>query len=143
MVLEEFTIQRVRETSRCTLILAGRLDLASASTLEEMIVGLCEDGTREVVLHLDALTYFDTTGLRMLLHGRQLCAEHGLDFRLVPVGRGVADASRARAGIQCGGGCAAYVETGVSNRHRSDLLLAWQAVTRGETKGRPSAEVTR
>jgi anti-anti-sigma factor len=86
-VPEEFTIQRVREARRCTLILAGRLDLASASTLEEMIAGLCDDGTREVVLHLDGLTYLDTTGLRMLLLGRGLCAEHGLDFRLAPVGR--------------------------------------------------------
>jgi anti-anti-sigma factor len=86
-VPEEFTIQRVREARRCTLILAGRLDLASASTLEEMIAGLCDDGTREVVLHLDGLTYLDTMGLRMLLLGRGLCAEHGLDFRLAPVGR--------------------------------------------------------
>jgi anti-anti-sigma factor len=86
-VPEEFTIQRVREAPRCTLILAGRLDRASASTLEEMIVGLCDDGTREVVLHLDGLTYLDTMGLRMLLVGRGLCAEHGLDFRLAPVGR--------------------------------------------------------
>lgn len=53
MVPEEFTIRRVRESRRCTLILAGHLDSASASTLEEMIVGLCEDGTREVVLRLD------------------------------------------------------------------------------------------
>jgi anti-anti-sigma factor len=85
-VPEEFTIQRVREARRCTLILAGRLDLASASMLEEMIVGLCDDGTREVVLHLDGLTYLDTMGLRMLLLGRGLCAERGLDFRLAPVG---------------------------------------------------------
>ena len=92
MVREEFTIRRVREPRRCTLILAGHLDSASASMLEEMIVGLCEDGTREVVLHLDGLTYFDTKGLRMLLRGRGLCAEHGLDFRLVPVGRGTAGA---------------------------------------------------
>jgi hypothetical protein len=50
MVPEEFTIRRVREPRRCTLILAGHLDSASASTLEEMIVGLCEDGTREVLV---------------------------------------------------------------------------------------------
>jgi anti-anti-sigma factor len=92
MVLEEFTIQRVREPGRCKLMLAGQLDVASASTLEEVIVGLCEDGTHEVVLHLDGLTYLDTTGLAMLLHGRELCAEHGLSLRMVPVGRGAAEA---------------------------------------------------
>lgn len=91
-VPEEFTIRPVREARRCTLILAGRLDLASVSTLKEMIVGLCEDGTREVVLHLDGLTYLDTMGLRMLVLGRGLCAEHGLDFRLAPVGRVAAGA---------------------------------------------------
>jgi anti-anti-sigma factor len=92
MVPEEFTIQRVREPGRCKLILAGQLDLGSASTLEEVIVGLCEDGTCEVALHLDGLTYLDTTGLSMLLHGRELCAEHGSSLRIVPVGRGVAEA---------------------------------------------------
>jgi anti-anti-sigma factor len=93
MVPEEFTIQRVKEDRRCTLILAGQLDLASAPTLEEMIVGLCADGTCEIVLRLDDLTYFDTTGLRLLLHGRELCAVHGSELRIVPVGRGAADAS--------------------------------------------------
>jgi anti-anti-sigma factor len=87
MVPEEFTIQRVNEDRRCTLILAGQLDLASAPTLEEMIVEICVDGRREIVLRLDDLTYFDTTGLRLLLRGRELCAAHGCDLRIAPVGR--------------------------------------------------------
>jgi hypothetical protein len=39
-------------------------------------------------------------------------------------------ASGARAEHECGGECLTYVETGVSNRHRSDVPLAWQAITR-------------
>lgn len=93
MVPEEFTIQRISEDRHCTLILAGQLDLASAPTLEEMIVGLCADGTRELVLRLDDLTHFDRTGLRLLLHGRELCAAHGGELHIVPVGRGAAEAS--------------------------------------------------
>jgi anti-anti-sigma factor len=121
-VREEFAIRRVREDGRGTLILTGRLDLASAPTLEELMVELCVDGAQEVVLDIGELTYLDSTGLRTLYHGRVLCTGYGCGFRLLPVTHGARES------------CFGERRSGRKRRRRSSTSLALVA--------RPEASVS-
>jgi anti-anti-sigma factor len=46
-----------------------------------------EPATRAVVLDLSRLTFMDSTGIHAVLLTKQLCAEHGCGFFVVPVRR--------------------------------------------------------
>jgi anti-sigma B factor antagonist len=55
------------------LALAGELDLASAGVLDTAIAELCTDGARRITLDMGELSFMDSTGLRSVLVGRELC----------------------------------------------------------------------
>jgi anti-sigma B factor antagonist len=80
----ELNIQAKREQDHHTLVLAGELDLASASELEGMVAQACADGAREVVLDLGRLRFIDSSGLKAILSARSLCASSRCDFYLTP-----------------------------------------------------------
>jgi anti-sigma B factor antagonist len=65
-----------------TLALAGELDAATVPVLEATLEQLCADGAREIVLDLHELSFIDSSGLRLILSGKQLCERHGCDFAL-------------------------------------------------------------
>jgi anti-sigma B factor antagonist len=70
---------------RHTLALVGELDLGTAGELEAVINRLCAYGAREIVLDLHELSFVDSTGLRVILTGRQVCESHACDFSLTRV----------------------------------------------------------
>ena len=55
------------------LALSGELDLASAGVLDTAIAELCTDGARRVTLEMGELEFMDSTGLRSVLVGQELC----------------------------------------------------------------------
>jgi anti-anti-sigma factor len=59
------------------LVLSGELDLASSGILDTAIAELCMDGARRIVLEMDGLSFMDSTGLRAVLVGRELCEVNG------------------------------------------------------------------
>jgi anti-anti-sigma factor len=79
-----FEVKDVVSDGVHTLVLSGELDLVPAADLEAMILRLCAEGTSGIGLDLRKLTFMDSTGLRLILSTRDLCAEHGYDFFLVP-----------------------------------------------------------
>jgi anti-sigma B factor antagonist len=62
--------------------LSGELDLSSAEQLDTTIAELCADGARRIVLEMRALEFMDSTGLRSLLVGAELCAVSGCELLL-------------------------------------------------------------
>src|SRR6185312_16341772 len=56
-----------------TVSLAGELDLSSADQLDTTIAELCADGARQIVVEMSELEFMDSTGLRSLLVGAELC----------------------------------------------------------------------
>jgi anti-sigma B factor antagonist len=53
--------------------LAGELDLSSAGQLDTAIAELCADGAQRIVLDMGELAFMDSTGLRSVLVGAELC----------------------------------------------------------------------
>jgi anti-sigma B factor antagonist len=70
---------------RYTLSLGGELDIATAPELEETITRLCDEGAREIVLDLHELHFIDSSGLRAVLAGRELCERNGCELSLARV----------------------------------------------------------
>ncbi len=62
------------------LRLSGELDLASAGELDTVIAELCTDGARQISLEMSELSFMDSTGLRSLLVGKELCEVNGCEL---------------------------------------------------------------
>jgi anti-sigma B factor antagonist len=77
-------LQQVVAGRRHTLLLTGELDLATASALAAAVAHIPMDRTTTVVLDLHRLTFIDSTGIRAILVTRELCADCGCEFWLVP-----------------------------------------------------------
>ncbi len=65
-----------------TLSLTGELDVVTAPILEAALETLSQQGAREIVLDLHELSFIDSSGLRLILAGKQLCERHNCEFAL-------------------------------------------------------------
>ncbi len=72
------------------LVLSGELDLASAGVLDTAIAELCTDGADRILLEMSALSFMDSTGLRSVLVGRELCEVNGCELLIGEVSTQVA-----------------------------------------------------
>ncbi len=78
------------EPDEFTVALSGELDLASAGRLDTTIAELCADGAKRVVLELGELEFMDSTGLRSVLVGDELCKVSGCELLIGDTSRQVA-----------------------------------------------------
>jgi anti-sigma B factor antagonist len=62
----------------------GELDLATAPVVEQEVVALCERGFTEVCLDLAGVSFFDSSGLRLLMRLEARLAEEGCRFTVEP-----------------------------------------------------------
>jgi anti-sigma B factor antagonist len=88
------TIGRLRihtkdEGTRQTIVLSGELDVASAQILESVLADACASGVQELVLDVGGIEFMDSTGLRAILQGQSLCAQHRCSYSLSPAQRQV------------------------------------------------------
>jgi anti-sigma B factor antagonist len=81
-VPRRFDVRDVASGGTHTLVLAGELDVAAGFELEEAIMS-CADASG-LTLDLSRLTFMGSTGLRMVLLARDLCALRGMAFALIP-----------------------------------------------------------
>jgi anti-anti-sigma factor len=87
--MEGFQIGTVRVGADTVVTVSGELDLASADQLwQELEPHLGRAGT--VVLDCTALTFLDSTGLRVLLRAAQQAAANGGRFRAAAMNPDVA-----------------------------------------------------
>ncbi len=73
-----------------TVSLSGELDLASAGQLDTVVAELCADGAQRIVLDLGELEFMDSTGLRSVLVGEELCKVSGCELLIGRTSRQVA-----------------------------------------------------
>jgi anti-sigma B factor antagonist len=78
-----FEVQDIVSDGRHRLVLTGELDLAPAAELEAMLLRLCSGGTKAIAIDLSKLRFMGSIGLRLILLARELCDEHGYEFRLI------------------------------------------------------------
>jgi anti-sigma B factor antagonist len=69
---------------RHTLVLTGELDVAQAADVEAVLQRVSANGTGGLTLDLSGLTFMGSTGVRLVLLARELCAKRGSEFRVVP-----------------------------------------------------------
>jgi len=79
----QFALQDVINQRHHRLVLSGELDMRAAATLEACLHHVCASGTTSLVMDLSQLTFMDSTGVRMTLLARQLCAQHKCEFLLI------------------------------------------------------------
>jgi anti-anti-sigma factor len=77
------------EQDAFTVTLSGELDLASAGQLDTAIAELCADGAKRIVLELGELEFMDSTGLRSVLVGDELCKVSGCELLIGATSRQV------------------------------------------------------
>ncbi|TMK24704.1 MAG: STAS domain-containing protein [Actinobacteria bacterium] len=84
-----FKVSHVVRDGLHTLVLTGELDIAPAADLEAMVLRLCAEGARGLVIDLSGLTFMGSTGVRLILSSKEMCAECGCEFFVVPGPPGV------------------------------------------------------
>lgn len=61
----------------------GELDVASAPTLRERLIGMVSEGSTHMVLDLEGLDFLDSTGLGAIISALKRARTNGGDVRLV------------------------------------------------------------
>jgi anti-anti-sigma factor len=73
-----------QEAGRATVVLEGELDIAAVVELEPELEHLERDAPALIVLDLSALTFLDSSGIRMILAADARAREQGRRLALVP-----------------------------------------------------------
>ncbi|ABO68707.1 STAS domain-containing protein [Geobacillus thermodenitrificans] len=64
---KRFHIVHDEQPDRHMVYIKGELDLAAAEQFQRAVEPLANDATKLLVIHLDELTYIDSTGIGMLV----------------------------------------------------------------------------
>jgi anti-sigma B factor antagonist len=81
---ESVSWEIVPERDGVRLRAIGALDVASAPALEMQLADLRESGFEKLTLDLRALTFMDSTGLRLVLRWDAAARRDGFEFWVVP-----------------------------------------------------------
>lgn len=79
-VVEQLQVDVRQEPDRVVVGLVGELDMASAPLLQAAIESEELNSTLPLVLDLRGLQFIDSTGLRVILAVRKMCAERGQEL---------------------------------------------------------------
>lgn len=78
-----FEVTTVREGVQTLVVLAGELDLATASAADAAIAAAANGEPGKLVIDLRGLTFMDSSGLRMLVAADRRAAGAGYELSIV------------------------------------------------------------
>jgi anti-anti-sigma factor len=84
-VSEPFRVATERSPGTQRIIAAGELDIATVPQLEEAFDAALDAGAERILVDLGALTFIDSTGLRLLIRMHERCPDERLAIRSTPV----------------------------------------------------------
>jgi anti-sigma B factor antagonist len=73
----------IPQRSQVVLPISGDLDVASTTAAHKQLLGLALHPGDQLVLDLSAVTFMDSTGIRLILLAREHAARHGAGFVVV------------------------------------------------------------
>ena len=79
----DFSVDVHPDRSRVVVVASGELDLATVGHVERELADLRNAGFSDIVLDLRAVSFMDSTGLRLLLGQARTAQDDGYRFRLV------------------------------------------------------------
>src|SRR5687767_7707640 len=80
---EQLSVSTTRDGDRAVVTLAGELDVNTAPQVAEALDGLTDgDAVTSVVIDVSRLTFVDSTGLRVILAGRESLQATGATLAL-------------------------------------------------------------
>jgi anti-anti-sigma factor len=79
-----FDVQVHAADDQQTLVMSGELDLPSVGWFETSVRCACTTTASSLVLDLREVTFMDSSGLRAIIAAGRACAQHGLEFLLIP-----------------------------------------------------------
>ncbi|WP_445151072.1 STAS domain-containing protein [Baekduia sp. Peel2402] len=66
------------------VVLTGELDPVGAPSAGRQLAAALRSGAESIVVHLDEVTFIDSTGLRTLLAAADAADRTGVDLRILP-----------------------------------------------------------
>lgn len=95
MVAENFSTEVIWHDGSVELRVAGEVDMATAPLLDAALAEcLAANGARPVILDLAAVTFMDSTGLRVVIGAHKALLSQGADLRVANARQNVAKAFR-------------------------------------------------
>jgi anti-sigma B factor antagonist len=79
-----FTVDRKTEGATIRISVRGELDLATGPRLDEELRRAAAEAPAKVVLDLREVTFFDSTGLQLVLDADVRAREDGREFAVIP-----------------------------------------------------------
>jgi anti-sigma B factor antagonist len=81
---DSFRIEKGRDGDAWWIRPIGELDLDTAPQVDSELEALRADGAARLVLDMRALTFMDSTGLRLVIRWDTSAKEEGFEFAIVP-----------------------------------------------------------
>jgi anti-anti-sigma factor len=81
---ESFSCETRRDGDTVWVRPTGELDLDTASRLDQELAAARASGAERIVLDMRALTFMDSTGLRLVIRWDTDAGEQGFQFAIVP-----------------------------------------------------------
>jgi anti-sigma B factor antagonist len=79
----DLSIETEKVGDAAVLHVAGEVDVFTAPQLREALVGVIEEGSRDVIVDLQGVDFLDSTGLGVLVAGLKRVRQYGGDLSLV------------------------------------------------------------
>ncbi len=78
-----FTVDTTFEGDRARVVVQGEVDAATAGRIESALNDAIDRGTATIDVDLGGVGFIDSSGLRVLIVGRQRATEAGIGLRVV------------------------------------------------------------
>ena len=77
------TVTAATDDAGVRVVLSGELDIGSAPEVEQVLQQVEADGAPDLTIDLRALTFMDSTGLRMLVAADKRARDEGRSLRII------------------------------------------------------------
>jgi anti-anti-sigma factor len=83
-MMTPFRIDVQRDQGTIRIVVAGELDMETGPRLHEELDRACAAGPERLVLDLRPVSFFDSTGLQLVLDAEVRCRRNGTRFIVLP-----------------------------------------------------------